>query len=191
MLVGQYNMVVKDEVPRIRAACRRAKIPDPALTLVVVGKRHHTRFFPANSDDADRRSGNAPAGLVVDREIVNPVEFDFFLQSHGGLLGTSRSAHYTCLVDENKFTADALQKLSFSLTHIYAKATRSVSIVAPTYYADAVCARAKHHYDPEDLQLLAEPAKRLTKETAQKRQDRLIKAYKDLHPNITHKMYFQ
>jgi eukaryotic translation initiation factor 2C len=52
------------------------------------------RFFPQSERDADR-SGNCPAGTVVDREVAHPTEFDFYLQSHGGLLGTSRPAHYS------------------------------------------------------------------------------------------------
>ena len=53
------------------------------ITVIVVGKRHHVRFFPQRRDDADR-SGNCPAGTVVDRDITHPTEFDFYLQSHSG-----------------------------------------------------------------------------------------------------------
>ena len=49
------------------------------------------------------------------------------------LLGTSRPAHYSVLYDENNFTPDALQALSFALCHVYARSTRSVSIPAPVY----------------------------------------------------------
>ena len=53
------------------------------------------RFFPQGQGD---KSGNCPAGTVVDRDITHPTEFDFYLQSHAGLLGTSRPAHYSvCL----------------------------------------------------------------------------------------------
>ena len=38
--------------------------------------------------DADR-SGNCPAGLLVDEEITNPNYEDFYLQSHAGLLGSA------------------------------------------------------------------------------------------------------
>lgn len=69
--------------------------------MVIVGKRHHVRFFPTGPAD---KSGNCPAGLVVDSDVVNPVEFDFYLQSHAGLLGTSRPSHYNVLYDENHFT---------------------------------------------------------------------------------------
>jgi len=75
----------------------------PTITLIIVGKRHHVRFFPSAQNESDR-SGNCVAGTVVDSDVVNPVEFDFYLLSHGGILGTSRPAHYNILVDENRFT---------------------------------------------------------------------------------------
>ncbi|KAJ7481900.1 hypothetical protein FB451DRAFT_1171033 [Mycena latifolia] len=131
------------------ASCQDLKI-NPKITLVVVGKRHHirsTRLFPKNDQDADR-SGNCPAGTVVDRDIGHPTEFDFYLQSHAGIKGTSRPAHYSVLYDENNLTADAMQALSYALCYVYAGSTRSVSIPAPVYYADTVCARAKIHFDP-------------------------------------------
>ena len=63
-------------------ACQILKL-DVKITVIVVGKRHHVRFFPQTPKDADR-SGNCPAGTVVDRDITHPTEFDFYLQSHGG-----------------------------------------------------------------------------------------------------------
>ena len=83
-------------------ACKKLGIK-ATITLIVVGKRHHVRLFPTKENEADR-SGNCVAGTVVDSDVVNPVEFDFYLLSHGGILGTSRPAHYNVLLDENKFT---------------------------------------------------------------------------------------
>ncbi|KAF7332103.1 Argonaute-like protein [Mycena kentingensis (nom. inval.)] len=144
---GQFKQVLEQELPLIKKACAALNV-NPKITILVVGKRHHVRFFPQTERDADR-SGNCRAGTVVDREISHPTEFDFYLQAHGGLLGTSRPAHYSVLYDENNFSADALQSLAFALCHVYARSTRSVSIPAPVYYADIVCARAKNHYDPQ------------------------------------------
>ncbi|KAJ3505889.1 hypothetical protein NLJ89_g7177 [Agrocybe chaxingu] len=145
---GQFKQVLEQELPLLRKACIELQI-DAKITVIVVGKRHHVRFFPQSERDADK-SGNCPAGTVVDREIGHPLEFDFYLQSHGGLLGTSRPAHYSVLHDDNNFTADSLQSLSFALCHVYARSTRSVSIPAPVYYADIVCSRAKNHFDPNE-----------------------------------------
>ena len=53
------------------------------------------RMFPPQQGNIADKSGNAPAGSVIDTGIAHPVEFDFILQSHTGILGTSRPAHYT------------------------------------------------------------------------------------------------
>ncbi|KAF7327058.1 Argonaute-like protein [Mycena kentingensis (nom. inval.)] len=145
---GQFPQVLEQELPLIKGtqACKNLKIK-PKITFIVVGKRHHFRFFPTTAGDTER-SGNLPAGTVVERDIGHPLELDYYLLSHSGILGTSRPSHYSVLYDENNFTPDALQAWSFALCHVYARATRSVSIPAPVYYADIVCSRAKHHFNP-------------------------------------------
>lgn len=66
--------------------------------------RHHVRFFPSHGyyictylmslayvdvpRDGDPKSGNCPPGFVADNGIDNPLAPDFFIQSHGGLLGS-------------------------------------------------------------------------------------------------------
>ncbi|KIJ17200.1 hypothetical protein PAXINDRAFT_26205, partial [Paxillus involutus ATCC 200175] len=154
---GEYAKVAEKEIQDIKGAIdaiwseRSVTLPKPTLTFIVVGKRHHVRFFPQSDQDADK-SGNCPAGFVADQGIGNPIAKDYYLQSHGGLLGTSRPSHYVVIRDENfSNNVDNLQELSFALCHSYARATRSVSIPAPVYYADLVCGRAKFHFRP-DLQ---------------------------------------
>jgi len=110
----------------------------------VVQKRHHARFFPMHEKDADT-TGNCPPGTVVESTITHPFEFDFYLQSHAGLQGTSRPTHYHVLLDENGFTPDSLQTLSYNLCYVYARCTRAVSIVPPVFYAHLVCSRARFH----------------------------------------------
>ncbi|VDC05978.1 unnamed protein product [Peniophora sp. CBMAI 1063] len=139
-------------IPREREFC-----PPLQLTFVVVGKRHHVKFFPSQGTPTDR-SGNVRGGLVVDRDIVSPTSLDFYLQSHGGLLGTSRSSHYTVLLngvrrpdpDHPEMTVDDLQCISHYLCYAYARATRAVSIPAPVYYADLICSRARFHLNDND-----------------------------------------
>ncbi|KAF9957777.1 hypothetical protein BGZ65_001879 [Modicella reniformis] len=142
---GQFADVLKNEVAAIKAGCRSLEATyQPAMTFLIVQRRHHTRFFPLRPQDADR-SGNCKAGLVVDTDIVHPIEFDFYLQSHSGLLGTSRPAHYLVLLDENKLSPDDLQDFTYKLCHLQARCTRSVSVVPPAYYAHIVAARARFH----------------------------------------------
>lgn len=70
-------------MPLIREAFKKfktAKGPySPKLTIVVCGKRHHTRFFPTEAQHA-AGDGNSRPGTVVDRGVTAVYEFDFFLQ---------------------------------------------------------------------------------------------------------------
>jgi hypothetical protein len=75
--------------------------------------------------------------------ITHPFEFDFYLNSHQGLQGTSRSAHYNVLYDDNKMSADDLQEITYRMCYLYARSSRAVSIVPSAYYAHLVAARAR------------------------------------------------
>ncbi|KAJ3178507.1 hypothetical protein HDU87_003581 [Geranomyces variabilis] len=149
---GQFNEIRHTEVAAIHRACHEIDKAgggkgdyQPKVTYIVVTKRHNTRFFAKSSAEADK-SGNVQPGTVVDTKITHPKEWDFFLNSHAGLLGTSRSAHYHVLHDENEFNSDKLQNMTYRLCYLYARCTRSVSVCPPIYYADLVAARARFHF---------------------------------------------
>ncbi|MED6236382.1 Protein argonaute-3, partial [Ameca splendens] len=138
--------VLHYELLAIREACiSLEKEYQPGITFIVVQKRHHTRLFCADRSERVGRSGNIPAGTTVDTDITHPYEFDFYLCSHAGIQGTSRPSHYHVLWDDNCFTADEFQLLTYQLCHTYVRCTRSVSIPAPAYYAHLVAFRARYH----------------------------------------------
>ncbi|KAF0528624.1 Piwi-domain-containing protein [Gigaspora margarita] len=142
---GQFAQVLKSEIEAIKGACQGLESEyKPTITFIVVQKRHHTRFFPIDKRDADR-TGNCLPGTVIESDITHPYQFDFYLQSHAGLQGTSRPTHYRVLYDENNFNADTLQTMSYNLCYLYARCTRAVSLVPPVYYAHLVCNRARFH----------------------------------------------
>lgn len=172
---GQYSMVVDEELPQLKAACRnKYPAPDtkkglPRMSIVVVGKRHHTRFYATTEQDADERSKNPPTGTIVDRGVTEARNFDFFLQSHKALQGTARPAHYYTVYDEIfhvekpqppfKNAADVLYDLTHRLCYTFGRATKAVSICPPAYYADLVCERARCYMsDVFDMQSEATPA---------------------------------
>lgn len=68
---------------------RAERLEPPKITIVIVGKRHHTRFYPTDENDADKKHGFNPfPGTVVDRGITMQKGFDFYLQAHAALKGT-------------------------------------------------------------------------------------------------------
>ncbi|GMH32738.1 hypothetical protein BSKO_00572 [Bryopsis sp. KO-2023] len=140
---NQFAECREKEIPQIHKACARvAQNYKPKVTFVIVQKRHNTRLFPTD-ENRDQNSGNILPGTCVDTKICHPTEFDFFLNSHAGIKGTSKPAHYHVLRDENKFGPDGLQLLTYWLCYLYCRCTRSVSYAAPAYYAHLAAARGK------------------------------------------------
>lgn len=146
---GQFEKTVNTEVGAIKRAARFIgerilKITyEPKITFIVVQKRHHTRFFFDQRDSDNKR--NALPGTVVDRGIVHPKNFEYYLYSHPGLQGTSRPTKYQVLYDENRMTSDSVQLLSYQLCFLYARTQRAVSIPSPVYYAHLTADRARCH----------------------------------------------
>ncbi|KAG9307330.1 hypothetical protein G9A89_017158 [Geosiphon pyriformis] len=140
---GQFEEVLKFEVEAIRKACLALEASyKPTITFIIVQKRHHARFFPLDRKDSDK-SQNCLPGTIVEKVITHPFEYDFYLQSHPGLQGTSRPTHYHVVIDENKFSPDNLQSLTYNLCYLYARCPRAVSVVPPAYYAHLAAFRAR------------------------------------------------
>ena len=164
---GQYDLVVKEELTRLKEACKQTYPASdtekglPRISVVIVGKRHHTRFYPTKDSD---RTGNPNNGTVVDRGVTEARNWEFYLQAHSALHGTARPAHYFTVWDEifrnekakapYQNAADVLENLTHHLCYLYGRATKAVSICPPAYYADLVCTRARcylsHVFDPAD-----------------------------------------
>lgn len=152
---GQYNLVVEKEIPLLKSACEPMYQNGlPRLSVIIVGKRHHTRFYPTHEDRADR-SSNPQNGTVVDRGVTEARDWDFYLQAHSALQGTARPAHYYIVWDEIfsvqkprppfENAADLLEHLTHNMCYVFGRATKAVSICPPAYYADLVCERVRYY----------------------------------------------
>lgn len=145
MTVGASEKAALDAVFKSKYSSN----PKPKILYVVVGKRHHIRFFPGSQGADLKGNGNFPSGLVVDDNIVHPRFCDFYLQSQPGLKGTSIPSHYTVIRNDMGISLASIQEFAYTLCHCYSRSTRSVKIPAPVYYADLVCRRAKFHFSEE------------------------------------------
>jgi hypothetical protein len=166
---GQFQQVLDFELPLIRNACRQVypatatKQVVPKISIIVCGKRHHTRFYPADTKVADK-SSNCPPGTVVDRGVTEVRVWDFYLQPHACLQGTARPCHYTVIFDEifrgravkqpHTSPANALEELTHNMCHLFGRATKAVSLCPPAYYADLLCTRLRCYladqFDPSN-----------------------------------------
>ncbi|KAL8782395.1 MAG: hypothetical protein Q9213_005398 [Squamulea squamosa] len=158
---GEYSLVLQTELPLLRKACSdvysNVEKGPPKITIIIVGKRHHIRFFPTARSSpkvTNLKTGNPVNGTVVDRHVTEAQHWDFYLQSHNAIKGTARPAHYFVILDEifsqpkspqssQQNRANVLEDLTHSLCYLYGRATTAVSICTPVYYAHLVCERAR------------------------------------------------
>ncbi|KAJ5642280.1 hypothetical protein N7490_006280 [Penicillium lividum] len=172
---GQYDLVIEKELPLLKCACEAVypasdtKRGLPAMSIIIVGKRHNTRFYPTTDADADR-SANPMPGTVVDSGVSESKHWDFFLQAHSALQGTARPAHYFTVWDVifspqhpggsgARGAADLLQDLTHKMCYLFGRAMKAVSVCPPAYYADLVCTRARCYLsDVFDPSMASTPA---------------------------------
>ncbi|CAH7676934.1 hypothetical protein BY996DRAFT_4548607, partial [Phakopsora pachyrhizi] len=92
----------------------------------------HRVRFECHLNDADR-SGISQPGTIVDKVIGDPFLYNLLFQSQASLNGTSCS-----LKDETNHTVEDPQNIANSICSASHRATKSVGIATPTYYANLV-----------------------------------------------------
>ena len=70
-----------------------------------------------------------------------------YMVPHHALKGSARASHYHVLENDAHLTPDELQRFSFDLCHLYARATKIVSRPAPVYYAHRAAFLAQYYND--------------------------------------------
>jgi len=138
---GSFQKVLDNELRAIQRACQELYGHNqlPQICFVVVKRRHNTRFF--TWDKQTNQTNNLQPGTVIDTDIVSPNGFDFYLNSHAAIQGTSRPILYQVLYDEIGFTSDDIQQLTNYLCHTDVRCTKAVSVPAPVHYATLCVSR--------------------------------------------------
>ncbi|KAJ6218814.1 hypothetical protein RDWZM_004626 [Blomia tropicalis] len=149
---GQYNSVEKTEIKLIRDAMETVSGGKMKmnLTVLVVQKRHHTRFVLTDMDTSQRKpTFNVPSGTVVDNCIVDPQYKMFYLNSHFSPLGTSKPSKYIVMVDDLKLSTDHLYTVAFYACHGSVRTNKVISIPNAIRYADLCAYRSKQIMDSQ------------------------------------------
>ncbi|EFX00205.1 RNA interference and gene silencing protein [Grosmannia clavigera kw1407] len=105
---SQYEKVKQLEVSQVKKAFEKVYGESgddlPELAVVVVVKRHHTRFYPvmsaAGRSDRDPRNGTTLPGTVVSDNITSGTYTEFFLQPNRPRRVLVRPARYVVLIDD-------------------------------------------------------------------------------------------
>ncbi|KAG0573427.1 hypothetical protein KC19_VG177800 [Ceratodon purpureus] len=144
---SQFQECLEFEFTALKRACEDLEEGyNPGITFIVAQKRHSTRFFPQGNDKTQK--GNCVPGTVVDKDACHPHNYDFFLISQNGFIGTSRPTHYHVLVTENKhLKPDDIQSVTNNLCYTFGRCTSAISMAAPAADAHNVPTRYRKLVD--------------------------------------------
>ena len=130
----QTEKMMKFELPKILKAFDEYKDNyKPKLSIFGVNKKTDLKFFE-RSDDGYR---NIPAGTVIDKNVVSPDVFEFYLQCPEVDKGTGSPVHFLCLYNNNDdLTINDFEEITYQQSYYYWNWPGPIRIPAPLKYAE-------------------------------------------------------
>ena len=130
----QTEKMMKFELPKILKAFDEYKDNyKPKLTIFGVNKKTDLKFFE-RSNDGYR---NIPAGTVIDKNVVSPDVFEFYLQCPEVDKGTGSPVHFLCLYNNNDdLTINDFEEITYQQSYYYWNWPGPIRIPAALKYAE-------------------------------------------------------
>ncbi|KAG1699654.1 Piwi-like protein 1 [Nymphon striatum] len=129
---GQLTHVADYEVPQLLDSLKCfGSDYNPSLTIIIVQKRINARMFLNNGNGLE----NPSPGSVLDHTVTRKHWYDYFLVSQHVRQGTVSPTHYIVVYDTSKFTPDHIQRLTYTMTHLYYNWPGTIRSPAPCQYA--------------------------------------------------------
>lgn len=105
----------------------------PKLSIFSVNKKTELKFF-------ERHNGvykNLPSGTVIDREVISPELFEFYLQCPEVDRGTGSPVHFLCIYNNNEsLTINDFEEITYKQSFYYWNWCGPIRIPAALKYAE-------------------------------------------------------
>lgn len=105
---------------------------DPHITYIMCMKNVPARFFLMGSPDGAR---NPPPGTVLEHVAPDSDLYSFYLVNQHVSRGSAAPTQYVVGYESSQFSVDAIQNLTFRLSHMYYNFPGAVRLPAPAQYA--------------------------------------------------------
>ena len=130
----QTEKLMKFELPKITKSFEEYKENyKPKLTVFGVNKKTDLKFF-------ERSNGgyrNIPAGTVIDKDVISPDVFEFYLQCPEVDRGTGSPVHFLCLYNNNdNLTINDFEEITYRQSYYYWNWSGPIRIPAALKYAE-------------------------------------------------------
>ncbi len=103
----------------------------PKITYVTINKKNTVKIF----HNTNNTLINIPPGTLVDNEITNTDDFEFFLVSQKTTQGLAQATQYTVMFDEFGVSSQDIHSLVYKLCYLYYNWTGGIKSPAPCQYA--------------------------------------------------------
>ena len=130
----QTEKIMKFELPKILDAFDKYKDNyKPKLTIFGVNKKTDLKFF----EKINGGYRNLPAGTVIDKNVISPDVFEFYLQCPEVDKGTGSPVHFLCLYNSNDdLTINDFEEITYQQSYYYWNWPGPIRIPAALKYAE-------------------------------------------------------
>ncbi|CEF70078.1 Protein argonaute-2 [Strongyloides ratti] len=140
---GKYDEYMRWDISYVKYLLQ-TYAPNAKLTFIIIEKNHNLRFFKEEINSNDRAPNqNVVPGTVVDNDVVRTKVCEFFLTSHSGIQGTSKTPRYCVLYDDNNYSIDEIENLTNALSYDYQIVNLPINLPAPVYIANQYADRGR------------------------------------------------
>ena len=136
----QVEKIMKNELPKILdflsgEESRNAFEKDykPKLTVFTVNKKTDLKFF----ENSSHGYKNIPMGTVIDKDVISPDVFEFYLQCPDVDRGCASPVHFLCVYNNNEdITINDFEDISYKQSFYYWNWPGPIRIPAALKYAE-------------------------------------------------------
>ena len=130
----QTERIIKNELPKIIKGFEDYKQNyAPKLSVFGVNKKTDLKFFEKNNGGYR----NIPAGTVIDKDVITPDVFEFYLQCPEVDKGTGSPVHFLCLYNNNdELSINDFEEITYRQSYYYWNWSGPIRIPAALKYAE-------------------------------------------------------
>ena len=131
----QTEKIMKFDIPKIIKSFEDYKENyKPKLSIFGVNKKTDLKFFERSNKEGYR---NIPTGTVIDKEVISPDLFEFYLQCPEVDRGTGSPVHFLCLYNNNEeLTINDFEEITYRQSYYYWNWSGPIRIPAALKYAE-------------------------------------------------------
>ena len=131
----QTEKLIRNELPIIKSMFEGGYESDykPKLTVFSVNKKTDLKFFEKQKNEYR----NLPSGTVIDKQVISPDVFEFYLQCPEVDRGTGSPVHFLCLHNNNEdLTMNDFEEITYKQSFYYWNWSGPIRIPAALKYAE-------------------------------------------------------